>query len=188
MSRLTEERLMELYSGTLRLVAEHGFDNVTMDQIADATKSSKATLYRQWGGKVALFVDALACTTSVPEDVPDTGSLRGDLLEMFGHPEKDVDQTPELMAAILHAMKLNEELAAAVREQIIDPVNEQIDILIKRGIERGEVAADCAAIPFIHLVLMAPFVLHAVLDGTEPDNDFITGYIDGLVLPALSIH
>ncbi|MEO6471453.1 MAG: TetR/AcrR family transcriptional regulator [Aeromicrobium sp.] len=188
MSRLSEERLNELYTGTLALVAEHGFDKLTMDQIAEATKSSKATLYRQWGSKVALFVEALACTTSVPDELPDTGSLRGDLLEMFGHPEKDVDQSPDLVGAILHAMKQNEELAAAVRQQIIDPVNDRISTFIQRGIARGEIASDCAAIPYIQLALMSPFVLLAVLTGSEPDHKFILGYIDGLVLPALGIH
>jgi AcrR family transcriptional regulator len=187
-SRLSEDRLRELYSGTLRLVAERGFDNVTMDQIAEATRSSKATLYRQWGSKTGLVVEALACGAPVSEVVPDTGSLRGDLREMFAHREKDIDQSPELVGAILQAMKRNEDLARAVRGQILGPVNERIDLFVRRSIDRGEVAADCAAIPHIHLVLMAPFVLRAALTGSERDDDYVLDYIDDLVLPALGIH
>lgn len=190
MSRLTEDRLRELYAGCLHLVAERGFDNVTMDQIAEATKSSKATLYRQWGSKLALFIEALTCGSAVQEVAPDTGSLRGDLHELFTPQETDAkatDHSPELVGAILHAMKQNEELAEAVRTQILGPLNQRIDDVIAHAITRGEVAADSPALPHLHLVLVAPFVLHAALNAGETDETYIFSYIDGLVLPALGI-
>ncbi|MCW2796829.1 TetR/AcrR family transcriptional regulator [Nocardioides sp.] len=188
MTRMSDDRLGELYAGTLRLVADLGFDNVTMDQIAEATKSSKATLYRQWGSKLALFVESLANGAPVPEVAPDTGSLRGDLREMFARREKDIEQPPELVGATLQAMKQNAELAEAVRARIIGPVNDRIDLFVRRAIDRGEVASDCPAIPYIHLVLLAPYVLNEGLTGLEYDPDFVLAYIDGLVLPALGIH
>ena len=189
MTRLSDERLHELYTGTLKLIAERGFDNVTMDQIAEATKSSKATLYRQWGSKAALFADSLTAGGPVPEVAPNTGTLRGDLREMFGSHEKDIEHPPELMGAVLQAMKQNEEVATAVRTKITDPLQERIELLVQRAVERGEVAADCPATPYLHLVLMAPFVLLDALDGCDPqDDDYLLNYIDALVLPALGIH
>lgn len=189
MTRLSDERLHELYTGTLKLVAERGFDNVTMDQIAEATKSSKATLYRQWGSKTALFVDSLTAGGPIPEVAPDTGTLRGDLHEMFGAKEKAIEHPPELVGAVLQAMKQNEEVADVVRARIMDPLHERIDFLVQRAVERGEVAADCPAFPFLHLVLMAPFVLLDATDGCDPhDDDYLLKYIDALVLPALGIH
>ena len=188
MGRLSEDRLRELYVGTLRLVAHRGFDNVTMDQIAEATKSSKATLYRQWGSKTALFVEALAAGGPVP-DAPNTGTLRGDLREMFAHHEKEIEQPAELVGAILQAMKQNEELAIAVRTQIMGPVHERIDLFVQRAIDRGEVAADCPAIPHLLLVLIAPLVLRGALTGVDvKEDDYVLDYIDALVLPALGIR
>ncbi|WP_183407777.1 TetR/AcrR family transcriptional regulator [Nocardioides marmoriginsengisoli] len=189
MTRLTDERLHELYTGTLKLIAERGFDNVTMDQIAEATKSSKATLYRQWGSKAALFADSLTAGGPVPDVAPDTGSLRGDLREMFGAHPKEIEHPPELVGAVLQAMKQNDEVATAVRTKIMDPLHERIALLIARAVERGEVAADCPAIEYVHLVLMAPFVLLDAVDGCDPqENDYVLNYIDALVLPALGIH
>lgn len=48
-SRITPEREAELYAAVLDLLREVGYEALTMDAIAARTKSSKATLYRQWG-------------------------------------------------------------------------------------------------------------------------------------------
>jgi AcrR family transcriptional regulator len=188
MSRLTEERLAELYAGTLRLVVERGFDNVTMDQIAEATRSSKATLYRQWGGKVALFVEALRCTASHDAELPDTGSLRGDLLADVAHQGGDDEAESQLIVAIMHAMKQDPELADAVRTQIIEPGRERISTMVRRAVDRGEIAADCPALRFTDLLFISPFVLGSLLDGHSPDQDYMTDYYDSVLLPALGIR
>ncbi|MET0766630.1 MAG: TetR/AcrR family transcriptional regulator, partial [Aeromicrobium sp.] len=114
MSRLTAERLQELYRGTLQLVAEHGYDKLTMDQIAEATKSSKATLYRQWGSKSALVVEAMRCVGDGDEQLPDTGTLRGDLMSLIDRAEGQ-EKDSQLLAAIMHAIRQDAELGEAVR-------------------------------------------------------------------------
>lgn len=48
-TRLTPERESELYGAVLDLLREVGYDALTMDAVAARTRSSKATLYRQWG-------------------------------------------------------------------------------------------------------------------------------------------
>ena len=58
-SRITPEREAELYAAVLDLLREVGYDALTMDAVAARTRSSKATLYRQWGGKAKLVVRAL---------------------------------------------------------------------------------------------------------------------------------
>jgi AcrR family transcriptional regulator len=187
MSRLTAERLDELYAGTLKMLIEHGFDKLTMDQIADETKSSKATLYRQWGGKVGLVVDALRCAGGNHDDLPDTGSLRGDIESIAS--EKELDQPEaELITAIMHAMKQSDELAEAVRTEIIGPGRERIQLMIQRAIDRGEVAADSPALPYLDLLFMAPVILQPVIEGAEVDHDFVAGFYENVLLPALGIH
>lgn len=187
MSRLTEDRLVELYTGTLQLVSEHGYDKLTMDQIAEATKSSKATLYRQWGSKSALVVEAMRCVGGDEEDLPDTGALRDDLMELVG---RDVarGRDPDLLTAIMHATRQDEELAATVRTEILEPGRDRIRTLIQRAVDRGEVAADCPALPFVDYVFIAPIVLHHLIEGEEPSPEFLRRYFEGALLPALGIH
>lgn len=188
MSRLTVERLNELYSGTLALVAEHGYDRLTMDQIAEATKSSKATLYRQWGNKSALVVEAMRCNGQAEEEIPDTGTLRGDLLALADRDTTKNRDDSNLITAIMHAMRANQELADAVRSEVIEPALGRVGIMIQRAVERGEVAADNRAIPFVNLLLMAPLVLSALLEGDDPDPAYLHRYFEGVLLPALGIH
>jgi AcrR family transcriptional regulator len=187
MNRLSEDRLVELYSGTLRLVAEHGFDKVTMDQIAEETKSSKATLYRQWGSKVGLVVESLRCLGGHGDELPDTGSLRGDLAAMRAAKQDDEPEA-ELITAIMHAMKQNAELAEAVRAEILEPARERIRGLIQRSVDRGEIAADNPALPYVALLFLAPVILRPVVDGGGIDHDYIAGFHENVLLPVLGIH
>ena len=188
MSRLTRERVAEIHTGTLRLVIEHGFDNVTMDQIAEATRSSKATLYRQWGGKVALFVEALRSSAPHDDELPDTGSLRGDLLADIASKGGADEAESELIAALMHAMKQDAELDEAVRTQIVEPGRDRIRTMLQRAIDRGEIAADNLALPFADLLFISPFVLRPLLDGRSADPTYITDYYDGVLLPALGMR
>lgn len=187
MSRMSQERLNELYVGTLALVAEHGYDKLTMDQIAVATKSSKATLYRQWGGKTGLVVEALKCNAGTHEDLPDTGSLRGDLLHSTAYKTVGDEDEAQLIIAIMHAMKQDSELAEAVRSQVIEPGRARIDLMLQRAVDRGEIAPDCPALAFADLLFMAPFVLSPVLGDASPDAAYITAYNEAVILPALGI-
>lgn len=187
MSRLTEDRLAELYAGTLSLVVEHGYDKLTMDQIAEATKSSKATLYRQWRNKATLVAAALRCAGGPTPDLPDTGTLRGDMQAALCNANGVNEEDSGLITAIMHAMKHNQELADALRTQIVDPGRERARVLLQRAIDRGEVDPQCPALPFLDLMVMAPFVLGTVLDAENIDQKYLNDYFDGVVLPALGI-
>ncbi|MGH3386900.1 MAG: helix-turn-helix domain-containing protein, partial [Nocardioidaceae bacterium] len=81
--RVEGDREDEILEAALAVLAEVGYDRLTMDAVATAAKASKATLYRRWTSKAHLVVDAAvrAKGCPMPDDV-NTGSLRGDLLAM----------------------------------------------------------------------------------------------------------
>src|ERR1700743_1536379 len=74
-TRLSPEREGELYTAVLDLLREVGYDALTMDAVATRTRSSKATLYRQWGSKPELVVRALRHNKPSRLAEIDTGSL-----------------------------------------------------------------------------------------------------------------
>ena len=76
--RVTADREQEIYDTALELVAQHGYDRLTLDAVAQHANASKATLYRRWGSKAGLVVEAVCRAEPVLDDI-DTGSLRGDL-------------------------------------------------------------------------------------------------------------
>ena len=56
---------------------------MSIEAVAVRARSSKATIYRRWPGKAELVAEAMRRRTEpVLEDLPDTGSLRGDLLAL----------------------------------------------------------------------------------------------------------
>src|ERR1700685_4779382 len=81
--RLYASRDAALRDAALELLAEIGYDRLTIAAVAARAKASKMTIYRRWSGKAELVVDALSCLRQ-PGEVPDTGSLRGDLQGLGG--------------------------------------------------------------------------------------------------------
>ena len=47
-----------IMSAALEVLAEHGYDRMTMDQVAKRAGAGKATLYRRWPSKADLVAQA----------------------------------------------------------------------------------------------------------------------------------
>jgi AcrR family transcriptional regulator len=73
-----DERIL---AAAAELILTRGFDNMTVDEVAARARAGKATVYRRWAGKEDLAFAALEQLYSTQLPIPDTGSLRGDLLE-----------------------------------------------------------------------------------------------------------
>lgn len=62
-------------------LAEVGYANLTMEGVAARAHTGKQVLYRRWASRAELVIAAVrARTGSIVDHVPDTGSLRGDVL------------------------------------------------------------------------------------------------------------
>ncbi|MFQ6141743.1 TetR/AcrR family transcriptional regulator [Streptomyces seoulensis] len=185
-SRLTPEREAELYAAVLDLLREVGYDALTMDAVAARTRSSKATLYRQWGGKAELVVRAVRHGKPGTFDGTDTGSLRGDLHALVVHEDDcTMEQNSALMRGLAMAMHSNPDLRHAFREQLIEPETAAFHRLVRRAVDRGEVRADCPALDFVVHMMAGGFVVRALMEDQPPTQDFLRSYIDAVVLPAL---
>lgn len=125
----------------IALVREVGFEAVAMEQIAARAGVGKATVYRHWPSKEAVVVEALReLVGRLP--VPDTGSLRGDLiavqddtLGLYADPA-----TRLLLVGLTSAMARSEAIAAAVREGFhAARVDATRAVLLRGGVDPGEV-------------------------------------------------
>ncbi|MCR6033466.1 TetR family transcriptional regulator [Nocardioides sp. zg-579] len=186
--RVVGEREREILEATLEVLEDVGYDRLTMDAVAARARASKATLYRRWNGKARLVVEALHATKT-PSELPDTGSLRGDLAELFcgfapGSGLMDRRQVA-LFASVLTAIARDADFAAAWREHVVPHKRALSREVWDRALERGEIRADAdlelfeAALPGI--VLHRVFVL-----GDEPTPELVARVIDQIVLPAAS--
>ena len=69
-----------VFEATAALVAERGYDAVTMTDIAERAGMAATSLYRRWGDVRALMREVAAEKLMRELPLRDTGSLRGDLL------------------------------------------------------------------------------------------------------------
>jgi AcrR family transcriptional regulator len=187
-SRITPEREAELYEAVLALLREVGYDALTMDAVAARTRSSKATLYRQWGGKPELVARAIRHSKPGRTADIDTGSLRGDLRALVTREDDcSMERNSALMRGLVMAVHNNPDLLRAFRELLIEPELEELRGVLLRAVDRGEIRADSPALDFVVHMMLGAFATRALIEDRPPTQDFLTSYIDAVVLPALGV-
>ena len=87
-------REVELLAVTLQLLQEHGYDHLTIDAVASAAHASKATVYRRWPSKAELVLAAFIEGVRQVAVAPNTGTLRGDLLQLGRRAVSMASSTP----------------------------------------------------------------------------------------------
>ncbi|MER7955527.1 TetR/AcrR family transcriptional regulator [Streptomyces sp. NPDC096030] len=185
-SRLTPERESELYGAVLDLLREVGYDALTMDAVAARTRSSKATLYRQWGSKPELVATALRDNKPIKLAQIDTGTLRGDfqaIMELTDDCQMEKDTA--LMRGLAQAVHANPDLHQALRELLIEPEMSNLRVTLERAVARGEISADNPALKFVPHMIIGAFVARPLIEDQPIDRAFITDYVNAVVLPSL---
>jgi AcrR family transcriptional regulator len=171
-----------LRSAALQLLAEIGYDRLTVDKVATLAGAGKATIYRRWSGKAEMVVDALMCEkANLP--TPNTGTLRGDLATLANHATtKDRPLDSQVMIGLVSALPHDVELREVFRERLVEPHVATLSAIFERAVERGEIP------PVENLdtvvSIFPALVLHRLLiHGTVPDQQFIESIIEGVILP-----
>jgi AcrR family transcriptional regulator len=181
----------EILEAALDVLAETGYDGMTIDMVAARAKAGKATLYRRWASKPELVLDAVACMKSKDVDLdspPDTGTLRGDLVAMVKSPTlHESERKLKVMAGIVSMIARDPELAVAAREALVEPRARANRIIFQRAIDRGEISADC---DIETLCTIGPaMVAYRTLMLRQPvDRDFMIRSIDTIILPAAGLR
>ena len=134
---------------TLAEIAEKGLGDCTMEAIAARAGVAKATLYRRWPNKIALF-HFLAGQLSDVCEPSDTGDLRKDLLSVF---EPLVEQLEEgttlaiLMPIFIAEAARDDHLRKLVASLVSDRRAGGVQAL-QQAQQRGELrpGVDCEAV------------------------------------------
>jgi AcrR family transcriptional regulator len=169
----------------LELLAEVGYDRMSMDAVAGRAHASKATIYRHWPGKQELVLDAFASRAGEAFTPPDTGSLSGDIVATLRAMAAGMGGTDaELMVGVLRAMRNAPELAVCVRDQIIEQKRYIGRTLVERAVRRGELPP--AADPEVfHQVTPALMFYRLIVLGEPIDDDYLRHVADDVLIPLL---
>jgi AcrR family transcriptional regulator len=180
--QLDASRDAALRDAALELLAEIGYDRLSIDAVAARAKASKMTIYRRWPGKAELVVDAIRSLRK-PREIPDTGSLRGDLEAMARHSDApDVRFDAQLMLGLVTALARNPELRQVLRDQFLGRGDLRLKQIFERAVARGEIPQG-RNLDLLVSVFPALVIHHLLLFGEFPDANFTAQVLNELILP-----
>ncbi|MGG7569622.1 TetR/AcrR family transcriptional regulator [Streptomyces sirii] len=162
----------EIFDATLDLLAEKGYEGLTVEGVAQRSGVNKTTIYRWWPSKGALLGAALTGARRLDVELPDTGSLQGDLEALLRTVVALLTTPPgsDIAVSALGAVTHSPELAGHVRDFFADRIDRERPVF-DRAVARGELAADADPMLLVDLLAGAAW-LRVVLRQLPVEKDF----------------
>lgn len=183
-------RDVAILEAAIAILAETGFERMTMDMVAVRAKAGKGTVYRRWSSKQELVLDAIAQMKREQVDLgnlPDTGTLRGDMMALFrARSVAETEQKLRAMAGLATLLAQDPSLADAASGALTEPWIAANRALMQRAIDRGEIAATA---PVKTLARLIPSLggYRSLIERKPFDRAFLIEMLDCVLLPALGI-
>lgn len=170
-----------ILTATMEVLGEVGFGKLTIDSVASRAGVGKATIYRRWDSKERLTLDAISAAGADDGPVPDTGSLREDLIEVYRGMVDQMDDPSNsaIVAGLMAEATVNRKLAAALGDYVSDR-RERTRAVVRRGIERGELPAGTDVDLLIDL-LSGPLLSRALLTMAPVDQGLLATMVDVVI-------
>ncbi|MFB7587005.1 TetR/AcrR family transcriptional regulator [Streptomyces sp. NPDC056169] len=164
-------------------LTESGYAGLTMDKVAARAGTNKNALYRRWPHRLALGIAAYRrLVTTVP--LPDTGTLRGDVLELLrGANRHWSSPLGAILRELLSAAGGASEFLAQLQDQSGEAAAAPWLTVLGRAVARGEAAPEALhpRVATVAVVLLRnEFVVRGV--PTAPD-DVLVEITDEVYLP-----
>jgi len=145
--------------GTVELIGETGYADLTVDAIARRAGTSKPAIYRRWPGKAHVVHEAVF---PIGDDtaLPDTGSLAGDVREMVRRTVA-VLTTPAARAALpglVGEMAADPTLHAALLERFSGILSRSLAERLNDAVARGEVRPEVTAADLVEAIAGPTFL------------------------------
>jgi len=185
--RRGEELEAALLEAAWAELVEVGFARLTMESVAARAKTGVAVLYRRWPHKDDLVLDAIQHYGAThPVEIPDTGSLRGDMIAMLSNfSNVRVGFAAVVIAAFSGLLASSGLTPAQVREKLIaDRPLWSLEIY-RRARERGEIDLD--RVPPIVLSMPFDLMRHDMLMTYKPiPQERVLEIVDDLFMPLIA--
>jgi AcrR family transcriptional regulator len=168
---------------TLQELARLGYQALRVEDVAARASVNKTTIYRRWPTKGDLVLAALREGSRDLDFMPDTGSIRGDMLALLESAFVSKDSTAfRAFISLVLSDAVSPEIARLVRVLRLE-YRERWVSLVRRGIARGELPATTPAHLLAELVGAVPTVRK--LRNDEPlDRDTREAIVDLLLAGA----
>ena len=165
-------------AATLAELADHGYAALSLENVARRSGVHKTTLYRRWGTREDLVLEAMLDRADLNITVPDTGSLRDDLSELARTAAANA-ATPEVaaMARAVVAQADHDPTLDAARRRFWTARLALDGTIVERAIQRGDVPPETDPHTVIESII-GPIHLRLLLTGEPVDQAFLDAVVD----------
>jgi AcrR family transcriptional regulator len=174
-----------LLTVTLRLLQEHGYEGLTVDEVATTARASKATVYRRWPSKAELVLAAFIEGVRQVGTAPDTGTLRGDLLHLGKVVCEHTREQASTIRAVLVEVSRNPALNEAMQHQFLDHREALIRHVLQQAVDRGEID-DAAIDNDLWDLLPGYLIFRSLIPNRPPTQRTVRALVDNVIIPSLT--
>jgi AcrR family transcriptional regulator len=175
-----------ILDSVLQMMQKNGYNAVTIEGVARHAGVGKQTIYRWWGSRAELILDAFANHAADLVPTPDRGSLREDLdTFMNAGFQRLFRDYGEILRGLMADAALDPDFAKILREAFILKRRKATMEILRRGIERGEIAAD-ADLDLMTDMLFGPVWFRLLVQHAKLDTAFakqLVGAVIGAFAP-----
>ncbi len=173
---------LAILQATRELLVEGGVRGLTIEKAAARAGVAKTTIYRRWRDKDEL---ALAVVLDMVEQVvmlPELGDTRRELLAFVNAAVEVLGSTlmGRVMQGLVSDLATDPELAQAFRDRVVSVRDAEVERLVQRGIERGDLRPDTDA-GSAHELLIGPVYYRLLLTGQPLDRAFARRTVDAVL-------
>ncbi|HZD70215.1 MAG TPA: TetR/AcrR family transcriptional regulator [Actinomycetes bacterium] len=160
-----------------------GYASLTMEAVADRAGTSRAVLYRRWPNRTELIIAALRRhRPMLSGEVPDTGSLRGDVLAVLRRMSNRFAEVGlDTVYGLLGDYFADAELFSRIQDQVLHIGAGVMATILERAADRGETRGETS--PRIATLPTDLFRHQLFLTRTPPSEDVILEIVDDVFLP-----
>ena len=163
-----------ILQATIALLAEVGFNQLTIEAVAARAAVGRPTIYRRWPSKAELVLDAVE-RLATPFPTADTGDPHTDLRQII--PELLVGLTRSPVARATMALAGDAEMITRLGERYLRPRREATADILYRAIAAGELRADIDVELAIDM-MVGPLVYRWLVTAQPVDADIARRVVD----------
>ncbi|GAA3250466.1 TetR/AcrR family transcriptional regulator [Nonomuraea helvata] len=161
------------------LVAERGYGNFTVGEVANRAGVADTSIYRRWGTLEALTMDVAITWLTATSPIPDTGSLEGDLRAYAANVARDVTgpDGPAVLRLVI-ALSTAGQDGMRARDAFLAERSSQLQTMLDRARARGEQPPDVLEV-LDHI--LAPMYIRILFGAGPLTHDYVDTLVDRLL-------
>ncbi|MFS0894927.1 TetR/AcrR family transcriptional regulator [Microbacterium sp. 179-I 3D3 NHS] len=184
--RRGDELEAALLSAAWEQLLEAGYSGFTFDAVAERASTSKPVLYRRWPTRQDLLAATLARQGKESAlTVPETGSLRGDLIALLEQANARPERYLAMFSVVAGGFAAEGMRPEDIRDQFLAQTPSTVDRILADARRRGELS-DGPVATSVRDVLFDLFRMRLFLASAPLPHTDLVSLVDDIYLPLLT--